>query len=242
MIPRASLRTALRIRPRRTRPRVRAGSGRFANRLLARFLQRGVVPQSLELLLSMRTPAFVQNFLQRCDVEITTPSLMTLVRERNLQQSLAPPADAGRRASAASSARRWLRRSNERAEAATTLMYLVQRAVRLESMPSHSAAPGNPAPPALVDNRSAGDGAAAMTVVRRPIDAQSPRNLVEQKDSRASERKADRFSQGDPRDPFVAGAPARRPNGDVDIEHLADRVISSIDRRIVAQRERLGRP
>jgi hypothetical protein len=234
------LHTAARIRLRATRPPASAAASSFSERVFARYLRRGAVQRMLELLLSMRSPLFVQNVLQRCGVEVTAPSIVLLARERNPPQSFVPARAPHRRLSVAAAAKRWARLANERAAASFALLHLVERAARREAVPSGSATPAELASRAFVAARSAGDGAGTLPVVGRSIDAQSIRKLIEQNETRARDAKLEPSLPGDSRERHTSTQP-RRPGVEFDIEHLADRVISSIDRRIVAQRERLGR-
>lgn len=67
---------------------------------------------------------------------------------------------------------------------------------------------------------------------------QSPQTLVEQENS--SQRAKRLGAEPEPL-PIIRGSKQGQPEAALDVNHLAERVIQAIDRRIIAQRERLGR-
>lgn len=124
----------------------------------------------------------------------------------------------------------------------TTLTRVVQRLQRIETRANHAASMAAMATRAdsstmqlqpAAENRQPSAPAAAEMPLRPPVIAANPA-IAQQTNSAPSSA-----PRGSPHVPAktAGGAVSER-----ELERLADRVISSIDRRIVAQRERFGRP
>jgi hypothetical protein len=124
----------------------------------------------------------------------------------------------------------------------TTLTRVVQRLQRIETRANHAASMTAMATradssttqlQAAAENRQPSPPPAAQMPLRQPVAAANPA-IAQQTNNAPSSTPG-----GNPRVPAKTGGGAVSEH---EIERLADRVISSIDRRIVAQRERFGRP
>jgi hypothetical protein len=131
----------------------------------------------------------------------------------------------------------------EREGRATFFERIASRSERVERLPSPIHTPPGRDPHRLPGVLESGaDGASHLA----PVPAPAPRELVirrlriERGEQPATQTEAGRADAA----PALGGAPAPAVSGPpaVDVGRLADQVIDVIDRRIVAQRERLGRP